>query len=82
MPRDRKAEMLLSHELQTIARKMERTLKKITGEDRTPFVLVIQVHKNAQYVANVQREDGKGLLRTLLTRWEQGLPDVPEHEKH
>lgn len=82
MARDRPKELLLSRELRGLAKQMERKLARITGEARTPFLMIVQVDRLAQYVANVPRAHGADMIAELLARWKAGLPDIPEHEKH
>lgn len=68
----------LSAQIQPLAGALEQMLKDMTGE-RVSFVLMMSVGQVTSYAANVEREDGMGLLRELLERWEAGKADIPAH---
>lgn len=76
------ADNKLSMAFQSLAGALDDTLLDIYGQP-CGFVLVVapfdQSKTQVQYAANVERADGKALLENLLTRWQQGLPDVPPH---
>lgn len=72
----------LSQHLQLIATAIEKALALASGVPHCPFVLVAMPASNAQYVANVSRQDGINLLTGLMQRW--GNPnavDLPDHQQ-
>lgn len=72
------ASMKLSIQAQALATALSKTLEDIAGEP-VGFVLVMSVDDVAQYVANVERKDGKEILEDLLNRWKAGRADIPAH---
>lgn len=66
----------LSVALQPLASSVEKYLHAIAGE-RIGFVVVLNAVGVAQYVSNLQRDDGKELLGTLLERWNANKADTP-----
>lgn len=71
----------LSVSLQPLASSVEKYLKAVAGE-RIGFVIVLNAVGVAQYVSNLQRDDGKELLQTLLSRWNANRADIPAHYNH
>lgn len=68
----------LSVRLQDVAQSLSDVLDEIAGE-AVPFVLVLQADGVAQYVSNCERQDGVGLIESLLERWKAGRSDIPAH---
>ena len=68
----------LSVRLQDVAQSLSDVLDEIAGE-AVPFVLVLQADGVAQYVSNCERQDGIGLIESLLERWKTGRADIPAH---
>lgn len=79
------ADAKLSEAMNDVADRIERILGKITGDECTPFLLLVAPSKTVQYVANVARKDGIGLIKSLLSRWQEAAteaqPDIPYHQK-
>ncbi len=75
----------LSHALQRISRKVEKTLERETGE-KLAFSLIIWGSfgddQMIQYVANAAREDCAKYMGDLLAAWKGGMPDIPFHERN
>jgi hypothetical protein len=74
----------LSKALRPLADAIEEILSSASGIAKCPFVLVAQPCENAQYVANIKREDGIAILGGLMARWgnpHKGLPPLPEDRK-
>lgn len=72
------ASMKISIAAQTLAQALSDVLEETAGEP-VGFVLVMSADNIAQYVANVDRADGKELLQSLLDRWKAGRADIPAH---
>jgi hypothetical protein len=72
------ATMKFSVQAQPFAQALAETLEMITGEP-VAFVLIIQIDKVAQYVANCNRLEGTELIESLLARWKANRADIPAH---
>jgi hypothetical protein len=72
------ASLKFSVQAQAFAAALGETLEMMTGEP-VAFVLVIQIDKVAQYVANCKREEGVELIESLLARWKANRADIPAH---
>lgn len=68
----------LSIRLSDIAKAIEGMLYVAAGEE-VGFVLVCNTDGVTQYVANVTRESGSELIRSVLERFESGRADIPAH---
>lgn len=62
--------------LQPLAKSIDTSLNAVAGE-RIGFVLVLNAAGVSQYVSNLQRDDGEGLLKNLLERWSPNRVDNP-----
>jgi len=78
MENPNEATMKIALALQEVAGALDEVLKELAGK-RVAFVLAVQADTTAQYVSNVSREDGTGLLQSLLNRWEAGRADIPAY---
>lgn len=72
------ASMRLSIHMQAIADALSALLDGFAGES-VPFVLILEADGIAQYVSNLQRQDGVELIESLLARWKAGRADIPAH---
>ena len=72
------ASMRLSVSLQGIASQIEDALTDAAGE-RVGWVLMVNADDVTQYVSNCGRQDGVGLIESLLARWKAGRADIPAH---
>lgn len=74
----------LSQQMRKIIDRVERDAERAYG-GRVGMVLVLVPldvpDVEAQYIANVKREDGIDMLRSLFKRWNIPIEDVPAHEK-
>ena len=74
----------LSQQLRKIIDRAERDADLVYG-GRVGLVMVFAPFNvpdvEAQYIANVKREDGIDMLRKLFARWNIPIEDVPAHEK-
>jgi hypothetical protein len=74
----------LSQQMRKIIDRVERDAERAFG-GRVGMVLVLVPFDvpdaEAQYIANVRREDGVDMLRKLFARWQIPIEDVPAHEK-
>ena len=76
----------LSMKLAALAAALDDLLQEEYGE-RMGFALIVAPlgrpsETLVQYASNIQSTDAQGMIRTLLKRWEQKLPDVPLHSRH
>lgn len=68
----------LSQHLQAIARGLDQSIEAAAGE-RIGFTLLVFTEGRASYISTVERADSVREIKTLLSLWEQGMPDVPAH---
>jgi hypothetical protein len=69
----------VSISLQSLAITISDRLKKVAKEP-VGWVLVCAVDYTAQYVSNVQRHEGKDMMKALIEKWEDnGTADIPAH---
>jgi len=71
--------VLISKALQPWAQGIDETITDLVGH-KVGFCLVVFTGERAQYVSNCDRQEVAAALRELLTRWEQGMPDIKAHE--
>lgn len=75
---------LVSVRLQGIADGLSDGLGATFGEGVGFMLLIVPFNRERselQYVSNVSREQAKAMLDGLLTKWQEGMPDVPFHAK-
>jgi hypothetical protein len=73
------ATLALSHDLQGIARDLDKAITNSAGE-RFAFALLVFTPGRASYVSTASREDSVRELKRLLACWEADMPDVPAHD--
>lgn len=82
--RQKEAADKLSRKLQSIAKVIEKELRKYGSRNEGPpmFSLFVYTQGSAQYVANAHRDDVKTIVASVLARWDN-TPElhVPSHEK-
>jgi len=80
----RQSDRQLSQQLRKLIDHAERDASRAYGA-RVGIVMVFVPFdvpdSEAQYIANVRREDGVDMLRKLFARWNIPIEDVPAHEK-
>jgi hypothetical protein len=54
--------------LQDLAREIN-TYLNVVADRGMPFVLVVNMGRSAHYLSNVSRDDGMGLLETVVSAW-------------
>jgi hypothetical protein len=64
--------------MQDIARLLDSAIEQVAGE-RIAFTLMIFTEGRASYISTAKRDDSVREIKTLLSHWEQGMPDVPAH---
>jgi hypothetical protein len=69
----------LSQGLQGLATVIDQSIEQIAGE-RVAFTLLVFTEGRASYVSTANREESVREIKTLLSHWEQGMPDVPAHK--
>ena len=69
----------VSKEMQTVATVVSRILEEIAGEPMG-FALVVFTEGRASYISNCKREEVIQELKTLLSYWDAGMPDVKAHD--
>ena len=69
----------VSKEMQTVATVVSRILEEIAGEPMG-FTLVVFTEGRASYVSNCKRGEVIQELKTLLSYWDAGMPDVKAHD--
>lgn len=72
------ATVRLSVRLQDVAQSLAEVLDEIAGEP-IAFVLVLVADKNAQYISNCSRKEGRELIEDLLARMKANRADIPAH---
>lgn len=71
----------ISQALRHIAGVLDEALEKIAGH-RVSFALIVAPDDWVSYVSNIEnREDVAAAMRKLLANWEEGMPDIPAHER-
>lgn len=70
--------VVISIAMQELAGKIDEYLKDKAGE-RVPFLLILNADNVAQYISNMDRQDGINLIESLLERWKAGRADIPAH---
>jgi hypothetical protein len=71
--------VLISKALKPLAEGIDESITRLVGH-HIGFCLVVFTEGRAQYVSNCDRQEVAAALRELLTRWEQGMPDIKAHE--
>lgn len=84
-----KFDVLVSQRLRMIMERLQRIVREEVGEDLGLALLVFPHTRPGeadrlaefQYISNTPREHMRASLRVLLMKWDQGMPDVPPHQK-
>lgn len=74
----------LSQQMRKIIDRAERDAERAYGGRCGMVMLFVPFGRDdseLQYIANVQRADGIGMLRALFKRWNIPVEDVPAHDK-
>lgn len=85
MPTPDETSILVSKSLPGMMSALEKAYMELTGEDLCFALWVFRrgnpdVHgQRAQYIANVDRETMKTMIREMLDRWERGEDRGPVH---
>jgi hypothetical protein len=72
----------ISKNLQAVAKRLTDELDGIAGE-HVAFSLIVfntQPGSRMNYVANCERTEVMGAMKSLLLKWENGMPDMNAHE--
>ena len=77
----------LSRKLRDLAGKIDRLVTAELGEQHTIGLVIQPMGASSdeiaefQYISNAPRAFMHEAFRTLVTKWDAGMPDVPPHEK-
>ena len=77
-------EILISENLQHIAKELEKELTFWAGQSMCFTLLVYNTTPGARmnYISNTDKGDCIKAMRSLLDGWEEGMVDIPAHEVH
>lgn len=79
-----KEDQEISRGLPDLAALIKAELEKLSGRNMG-FALVVfntEVGSRMNYVSNCDRNEVVGAFKSMLTKWEAGMPDIPSHEIH
>lgn len=77
-----KEAILVSKNLQTIAKNVANDIREAAGTD-VAFSLFVFAEGDVQYISSsTNRPEIKKALMAILDGWDKGMPDVPGHEKN
>jgi hypothetical protein len=79
----------ISQRLKTIIKRLEKIVRQETGEELGIALLVFPWTREGessrsaefQYISNVPRSHMHGALKELVKKWDEGMADIPPHEK-
>jgi len=71
----------VSRHAQELAELIEKYLEKVTGST-IGFQLFIWPDQVCTYVGNVDRKVAGDEIKRIIASWEQGMPNIPVHEKN
>ena len=82
-------DLRISRKLQKIMRKVEQLIAKEVGEELGvtlvvhPWLKPDEPARDAemQYISNMPRDHMQGSLRSIVQKWDAGVPDIPPHLK-
>lgn len=81
----RQPDRALSQQMRGLIDRAERDASRAFGSKVGVVMVFVPFgipDAEAQYISNVNREDGIDILRKLFARWKIPIEDVPAHEKH
>lgn len=76
-------QMKISASLKYLAETIDVVLEEIAGQ-RVGFSLLVfneETNSRTNYISNTDRKHVIGAIKELLTRWDEGLEDVPLHDE-
>jgi hypothetical protein len=81
-PKDASA-ILVSKNLQRIAKLIDRELERAAPGERITWTLFVWTPEIANYVGNAaDRREVMSACVALFQKWAAGLPDIPAHERN
>lgn len=77
-----KPDRLVSESLREIADELSTKLEQVAGQPMSFSLVVFNAVAGSRmnYISNCRRDDAHAALKSLITGWEQGMPDIPAHK--
>lgn len=77
-------DMAISENMQALAGSLSSLLEEIAGKPMGFSLVVFNAKPGSRlnYVSNCDRQEVYNALKSLITGWEAGMPDIPSHEIH
>lgn len=74
------AAVVVSKDLQQIARDLDKAISKSAGQN-VSFSLFVWTEGRANYISNsTDRAEIKRALMSIIEGWDAGMPDIPAHK--
>lgn len=75
-------DVAISENMQALAGSLSSLLEEIAGKPMGFSLIVFNAEAGSRmnYVSNCDRQEVINAMKSLLTGWEQGIPDVPAHK--
>lgn len=69
----------VSQSLQGIASGLSDVLNEVAGK-KVGFTLLVYTEGRASYISNCDRSQVIEEMKSLIEKWESGMPDIPAHK--
>lgn len=83
MAKTTQAQINISLAMQAIAGGLNKAIKEIAGREMGFCLVIFNEEDNGyvNYVANTDRQLTIDALKSLIEKWEKGMPDIPCHKR-